>query len=231
MGFLKSKNRPTNLQNDWVNSLYKPQAEQLGALGSQGLQSFMGALTGADNGAGFDQFRRSTGYQNMLQEALRGVSGSSAARGLLASGSTARALQDRAGQMAQGTYSNYLQQLLQGSQLGLQGGVQAGNLVAEVGAQRQRRGGLGSFFNTVGQIGQAAGALASLSDARLKENIERIDTRPDGLNVYRFNYVGEDEPQIGVLAHEVAEIRPDALGPIVQGYLTVDYAKLDDDNG
>ena len=34
-------------------------------------------------------------------------------------------------------------------------------------------------------------------------------------------------PDRGVLADEVAEIQPEAMGPRVNGYMTVDYSKLE----
>lgn len=227
MGFLKSRRKPTNLQYRYITDTFRPIASQLAAQGSQGLGAYMNALTGEDGGAGFDNFKRSIGYQNIFGEAMRGVSGSAAARGLLQSGSTLRGLQTRAGQLAQGAYQNYLGNLLQGSQVGLQGGLGAGQLIADVGSQNRKTGGLTGFLGALGQIGQVAGGLATLSDPRAKDNIELIDTKPDGLGVYRFTYRGDDREHIGVLANEVAVLRPEALGPLENGFLTVDYSRLD----
>lgn len=81
----------------------------------------------------------------------------------------------------------------------------------------------------------AAGAIAA-SDPALKTNIEHIATRADGLGVYAFDYIPAPTAeiaaympsgrQIGVMADEVATLRPDALGPIVAGYRTVNYGAL-----
>ena len=227
MGFLKSKVRSTNTQSDWLYDQYKPVAEGLLSQGQSGLGSYLGQLQGTDNGQGFRQFQQSTGYNNILGDAMRGVSGSAAARGLLNSGSTARALQTRAAQLGQQSYGNYLQQLLGGSQASLQGGFSAGQGVADMGAQNKRVGGLGGILNTVGQIGQAAGAFASLSDPRLKENVQLLGKEADGLGIYSFNYIGDDKAHVGVMADEVAELRPYALGPEVDGYKSVRYDRLD----
>lgn len=231
MGFLKSKNSPTNLQNDWINSTYKGSAAQSTADASSAYRTAIDALTGSDGGQGFKTYKQSLGYNNILGEAMRGVTGSRAARGLLNSGSTLMALQDRAGQIAQGAQGNWLSQLLQAAGGAGQFGLGQGSLVADVGSQRKRRGGLGSVLGTIGQVGQAVGGLASLSDPRAKENIEILGVRPDGLGVYAFNYIGDTETQIGVMAHEVAKLRPDALGPVVDGLLTVDYSKLEGTHG
>jgi hypothetical protein len=223
MGFLKSKQRSTNMEQPWVNATFKPAAESLIKQGQQGLGSYMGILTGQDSGAGYDTYRKSTGYQNIFDEAMRGVTGSAAARGLLASGSTARALQNRAGQLAQQNFGNYLTQLLSGANAGLSAGMNAGNTVANVGSQNERVGGLGRIGQIASGIG---GALSVFSDPRLKEDIELVEERPGEPDLYRFRYKGDDEWHIGVMADEVAALRPDALGPVVDGFLTVDYEKL-----
>lgn len=133
-------------------------------------------------------------------------------------------------------------------------GVQAYLQAAGVGAElpylasqkyAQGVGGLlGSYTNKTEQkpIGpqliKAVGSIASAyaSDIRLKTNIERVGETTDGLGVYDFDYL-PIEGQIaafmpegrhrGVMAHEVAELRPDALGPMIDGYMTVDYSKLE----
>ena len=222
MGFLKSKQRSTNMEQPWVNANFKPVAESLLSQGQQGLNSYMGTLTGSDP-QGFENFKQSGGYQNMLAEAMRGVQGTAASRGLLASGGTLRAMQDRSGQMANQTFNQYLSQLLGGSQAALGGGMQAGQVVADVGAQNERVGGLGRIAQIAGGVGKIAGLF---SDRRLKDDVELIGRLEDGLGVYRYRYKWEDEPRVGVMADEVAELRPEALGPIVEGYATVNYGAL-----
>jgi len=65
----------------------------------------------------------------------------------------------------------------------------------------------------------------SYSDIRLKTNIERIGTRPDGLGVYKFEYIWGGGNQIGLMAQEVQNVYPEAIGEI-DGFLTVDYSKV-----
>lgn len=78
----------------------------------------------------------------------------------------------------------------------------------------------------------AAQAAASGSDVRLKENIRQIGTLEDGLKVYSYTYRQDMEfplpagPQVGVMAQEVAEKRPWALGPKIGDYGTVVYGRL-----
>ena len=158
MGFLKSKKVGNNFERDWASSTFKPQAEQLSQAGQGGLQSLLAQLQGTDNGLGFQNYQQSTGYNNILNDAMRGVSGSAAARGLLNSGSTARALQTRASQLGQQSYGNYLQQLLGGSQAALGAGQNAANTV--LGANTYtRQGGLNNFLQSAGQLASGIGSM------------------------------------------------------------------------
>lgn len=74
--------------------------------------------------------------------------------------------------------------------------------------------------------GSAGGGLGGLSDIRLKEDISLIGMTPQGLPLYRYRYKGLPEVWQGVMAQDVAMVRPDAIidGPF--GYMAVDYAKL-----
>ena len=65
-----------------------------------------------------------------------------------------------------------------------------------------------------------------VSDIALKENIELVGKSESGINIYEFDYKdklhGEGRYR-GVMAQEV----PDASIRHEEGYLTVDYSKVD----
>jgi len=65
------------------------------------------------------------------------------------------------------------------------------------------------------------------SDARLKENIEKVGKTYDGQHIYRYNYKGDPTTQIGLIAQEVERHHPDAVGSAGH-YRTVDYDKATD---
>ena len=69
--------------------------------------------------------------------------------------------------------------------------------------------------------------VAALSDARLKRDITLVGRLDDGLGIYSYRYLWSDTVYVGVMAQEVALIRPDA---VVRGalddYLRVDYSRL-----
>jgi hypothetical protein len=64
------------------------------------------------------------------------------------------------------------------------------------------------------------------SDARLKHNIRAVGSLPNGITVYRYNYIWENTEYLGVMAHEVREILPDAVVQNEDGYLAVDYDQV-----
>lgn len=70
------------------------------------------------------------------------------------------------------------------------------------------------------------------SDARLKRDIAEVGKMRDGLPVIDFNYrdgLGLPEGRFrGVLAQDVACFRPHALGPVRNGFATVNYSDLGD---
>ncbi len=76
--------------------------------------------------------------------------------------------------------------------------------------------------------GSALGALMPLMmkcDRRLKENVRRCGTLADGLGVYRYSYIGDGTNYVGLMADEVEELYPEAVGEML-GFKTVDYAKV-----
>jgi hypothetical protein len=203
-----------------INSAYSGQIGQ-----GTGANNYLSALlTGqgdtAGAQAGMNNYFQMAGYAPAMREMSRGTVGQGAASGLLNSGTTARRLQSRGAEINQGFFNNYLQQLS-----GLSGlGLQAGGLVANVG---QRSSSTGGGPSTAGTIASTVGGLASIfSDRRLKTDIERVDEFADGLGIYRFRYLLGKSTVLGVMADEVAKLRPWALGPRREGYATVNYGAL-----
>lgn len=75
-------------------------------------------------------------------------------------------------------------------------------------------------------IGGLASAGIMASDRRLKKAIKYVYTRLDGLSVYLYRYLTGRTWYLGVMADEVAVLRPDALGPKIAGFATVNYKVL-----
>ncbi|TXH81011.1 MAG: tail fiber domain-containing protein [Rhizobium sp.] len=223
MGFLKpkpAKSSSENTNNALLTSTYTPQAQQ-------GVQAnnFLGALlTGKGDVAGarggLSEYLKMTGFEPALRQLSRGITGQGAASGLLRSGSTANALLTRGAELNQGFTNNYLGQLLNLSNAG----TQAGGIIANAGQKSTSTGGGPS---TAGSIASTVGGIASIfSDRRLKKDIVKVGEMSDGLGIYRFRYIGGVKRFVGVMADEVARLRPWALGPTLAGFRTVNMGAL-----
>jgi hypothetical protein len=64
------------------------------------------------------------------------------------------------------------------------------------------------------------------SDIRLKRDITQVGEVDSGINLYRYRYLWSDTIYVGVMAQEVAAVKPDAVLRGADGYLRVDYARL-----
>jgi hypothetical protein len=88
--------------------------------------------------------------------------------------------------------------------------------------------------NTSGSSGTTGGSNGTTSDIRAKENIIRIDVRPDGLFIYEFDYKPEfkNTPTAGhgryrgLMAQEVERVYPNAVFTLDSGYKAIDYSKV-----
>lgn len=72
-------------------------------------------------------------------------------------------------------------------------------------------------------LGNAVGGW--LSDARLKENLKLLDT-VEGIHIYLFDYISGPKNQVGVIAQEILDAHPQAVGLNEAGYYYVIYPML-----
>lgn len=208
-----------NLNNDYVKSTFGPMA----AYGSQGMGALASLLGLGGSDAQSDAVGNwwdSSGGDFLMNQGMDQILGNRAAGGLLRSGGTSKAIED---------YRSGLASTKLGEYAGLLGGLNqqalgAGGLISSTGQYSK-----GTGANTEGGgLGKAIGlALSIFSDRRLKTDIHEIAREPDGLGVYRYRYLWDDRERVGVMADEVADLRPWALGPEIQGYRTVNYHLLE----
>jgi len=221
MGFLRSKRtpEPTNQFAGFIKDKYGTQVDQ----GIQGGNILSSLLTGQGDTAGassaWSRFKDQAGFAPAMRQIAQGTTGQGAAAGILNSGTTARRLQQRGGELNQGMFGNFLQQLS-----GLSGmGQNAGQMISGAGDVRvNERQSTGSKI--LSGVGGLLGGI--FSDRATKRDIVKIDEFDDGLGVYTFRYLDDEELRVGVMADEVAEIRPWALGPMVGPFQTVNYHAL-----
>lgn len=72
-------------------------------------------------------------------------------------------------------------------------------------------------------IGTGVQAASLFSDRRLKTDIKRVGATDSGIPVYTYRYGGSGPFHMGIMADEAPG---EALGPIVDGYATVDYGAI-----
>jgi hypothetical protein len=69
------------------------------------------------------------------------------------------------------------------------------------------------------------GLLGKISDRRLKRDIVKLGTAPNGLNVYQYRYLWSDDVEVGYVAQEVERVMPEAVGEVA-GFKTVRYEMI-----
>lgn len=107
-------------------------------------------------------------------------------------------------------------------------------LVAEMNAAAAASAGKASAKGSIwGSIIGGIATVAAASDERLKDDIQFYETMPNGVNLYTWNWnatakeLGLDvTPPMGVIAQEIIKTHPDAVMEGDDGYLRVNYGKI-----
>lgn len=217
-GSKKATSQSGNYNNALLTNSLSPALGYLTKAGG-GLLDLLGLGGQGARDAAIANFRNTPGYQFQLDEGQNAIGSSSAARGLLNSGSTAKAL-TRFGQgLADQTYQSHVGNLFNLAGLG----NQAASVLSDSGKYNT---GTESGSNSSGGLGKAIGFGLSLlgSDRRLKEDIVLVGSH-FGMNVYNFRYIGEPTVYKGLMAQEVLEHFPEAVRE-VDGFLGVDYSMI-----
>jgi hypothetical protein len=95
-------------------------------------------------------------------------------------------------------------------------------------------GGVGAYnaYNQNQLLTNYLSKLPTGSDAIIKENIRQVGVLDNGLNVYEYEYKAPYKDtwghgqQIGVMAHEVEQIIPEAVSVHPDGYKMVNYSMI-----
>ncbi len=72
----------------------------------------------------------------------------------------------------------------------------------------------------------ASSSNATVSDRRLKRDIEQVGTHASGIGIFQFKYLWSDTPYVGVMAQDVLERIPEAVSVGPGDFMAVDYAAL-----
>mgnify|MGYP001815426934 CR=1 FL=1 len=182
---------------------------------------------GDELSGGWEGYKENRDFDFMRTLGLERTAGGQSGRGIFNSGATLKRLSEYDNSIHNQYYQDYMNNLFNQANLGTQGISQIGG-AGGYSSSRGQSSGTSSSTSTPG-IGGALGAgigTFAASDRRLKENITKIGELENGLNVYSYTYVWSDEPTCGVMADEVAEVMPEALGPVAAGYQTLYYGKV-----
>lgn len=189
------------------------------ARGLQSAQVGMGLLTG-----------REALEAAQLQQALAATKGAfipqaaalnALQQGIATAGMAQQAQQYGTGMFGEATMTGIDALLASGlGQASLLGNVGAGVLAA--GAQSSS----GGLFDFVSDL------VKSISDIRLKKNIQFVGKNQQGFNIYKWdwndkaNQLGEFGSEVGVLAQELMETHPERVSLHDSGYYQVDYTGI-----
>lgn len=159
-----------------------------------------------------------------LQGQFQGLAGAAGLPGLLTGNANTQL--SAANAAYNQPYANIGAQQSLAAQLAALGGQSTGNSTSTTEQSKSLLsnilGGVTGGLGALGQTGAFASAggsgwLSSMlpflaaSDERVKENIEPVGELNDGQTVYSYNYIGDVQPTIGLLAQEVEKVRPDAV--------------------
>lgn len=82
-------------------------------------------------------------------------------------------------------------------------------------------------ISTIGLTACASG-VGGPSDARLKKDAKLVDTLDNGVNLYAFRYIGDDQVFVGVMAQEILAMPEyaSAVTTSANGYYSVNYSEI-----
>ena len=223
-------------------------AQQLGLLGQQGYGQALG-VGQAQAALGQQQYGQALGVgqaQAALGQQQYGQ-GMTAAQQLAALGQQGYNMGAGTSAALAGLGTNAQQAGLAGAQAQLQAGqvqqqTQQAGLQALYNQFQQQQGYPFQVAQYLAGIAEGTGGLSGnqttqtttggggffSSDKRLKENIEKVGKTNDGQPIYRYNYKGDPNTQMGLLAQDVEKKHPEAVG-LAGGYKTVNYKKATED--
>lgn len=188
--------------NEGYNYLSKDAANQgaqtsgaAAGTAQQGTQGQISALLGTNPGGvpaaqtGFNNYLNSTGYQFQQQQGDQALTGSAAAKGLVGSGGTAKALTQFGQGLAGQSFNNYLTNL-QGLNTSQQNTVNAGVTASGQVGQAGTQGGGNAAQQTASGIGGATAGLASVGENIFGNSNSNAGINPVALTPSNFSNGG-----------------------------------------
>ena len=97
----------------------------------------------------------------------------------------------------------------------------------QMAANSATRAGIASMAGTLGGAAIKGGPVTAgiFSDRRVKQNISKVGTLDNGLDVYSFQYIWGGPQQIGLMAQDVEKVNPSAVVEDSNGIKSVNYSE------
>jgi len=159
LGGSKQKSTSSNQAYGDIKSAFAPVMGTTGQ-STNAISALLG-LGGDTDGqnAAFDNYRKNTGYDFAMDQGSRAITGSAAAKGLLGSGSTAKALTSFGQNLANQNFGSYLDQLFKLGQTGIQAGQVLGGAGQTSTSTSKNKKGLGGLVGGGLSMMASGGAL------------------------------------------------------------------------
>ena len=220
---LDAQKKYADQANQLQREMYYQQRSDLNPFVDAGKQN----LSSLVDGSFMNNWEQDPGYQFRMQEGMKAINNSAAARGMGNSGATLKALTRYGQDYASNEYNNaYNRKYTRLSDLARMGQNSAAGQATAAGSYGQNVGanltGLGNAqaSNIIGQTnrmsnfiqgGMEAGAKAMASDVRVKENIsevskDEIKELKQNIKAMKFNYKDESYGEgefVGVMAQDL----------------------------
>lgn len=191
-----------------LNSQYNMSGGLIGGNAIQGAQTFAQGYAGNSLADAFNQYQANRSNVVSNVNALTGV------------GQNANAITATAAGGATANATNLISSI---------GNAQAAGTMGQANAYTSGLNNVSNYAMLYGMRNNTQG-----SDIRMKQNIEAIGWLPNGLPVYSWDYKPEFKDDkycghgkyVGVMAHEVEKVIPDAVITRSDGFKMVDYSKF-----
>ena len=216
---IEAADRATQIQQDAAD-LVRSDLQPFREAGEGALSQLSGLVTDPNQQKKF--IENNPFFEALAGKAQQGIMQNAAARGKVGSGGTAEALQNSLVLLGSDLLNQRVAQTQNLAGLGQSAAAQqaqqtqaSAGAIGEIALQRgnvaaQEVVQQGNILQSgLGGLGNLAGT--ALCDIRAKENIRKIGMFDNGLPVYSFNYIGDDTPQINVMAQDVELLYPDAV--------------------
>lgn len=161
-------------------------------------------------------------FQALTDQASSTLFANQAAKGKVGSGGTAEALQNSLLLLGTDLVNQNINQRLNLANLGFGAAAGQANITQQTGSNiantitgvaNTTAAGIVGGANAIqqGRADLLTAGVTAVCDIKLKENIKKVGQLDNGLPLYIFNYIGDNQLHINVMAQDVEKVKPEAV--------------------